>query len=89
MGALPAYVSTRHIYVWCTQKPEESAGRWLWVVMWVLGIQPGFSGTVDSDLHHCSRPQYMNFDQITTDKSYVKAERGGTCVKSKRSGGRL
>lgn len=57
--------------------------------MGMLGIQPGFSGRVDTDLHHCSRPQYMNFDQIATDKSYVKAEHGGICVKSKHSGGRL
>jgi hypothetical protein len=53
------YVSTLLL---SSNTPEESTGlhyKWLWAIMWLLGIELSTSGTAVSVLSHLSNPSSM------------------------------
>lgn len=47
------YICVLHyLHAWYLWMPWGWACRWLWVTMWVLGIEPGLSEKADSVLNH-------------------------------------
>ena len=55
MSVLPACMPVYNVCAWCPERPDEAQNwsyKWLWGIIWVLGMEPWSFGRAASALNH-------------------------------------